>query len=178
MATTLGQWLHLQEILQPYLQQHPDTTKQIWKSQCTARVKFFTWLVLIDRLNTKTMLSKRHIEVHGDDLCVMCTTGADETIDHCSLLVPLQICAGTKSTSIGISHLAWKTDSSKEHKTMEWTSIAAWEIWKIQNDKKFNRGNPSVDKWFCNFKSQSLLQSIRFNTDLRSAFCFWLDAFS
>ena len=106
--------------------QTPPIFKQIWKSQCTARVKFFTWLVLIDRLNTKTMLSKIHIEVHGDDLCVMCTTGADETIDHCSLLVPLQICAGTKSTSTGISHLAWKTDSSKEHKTMDWTS--SWKL--------------------------------------------------
>jgi len=33
--------------------------KIIWKSRCTPRVKFFAWLVLVDRLNTKTMLRRR-----------------------------------------------------------------------------------------------------------------------
>jgi len=32
--------------------------KVIWKSRCTPRVKFFAWLILVDRLNTKTMLQR------------------------------------------------------------------------------------------------------------------------
>jgi hypothetical protein len=56
--------------------------------------------------------------------------------------------------------------------------IAAWELWKVRNDKTFNRHEPTVSRWFCNFKRQSLLHSARFMTDLRSSFCFCLDAFS
>jgi hypothetical protein len=56
--------------------------------------------------------------------------------------------------------------------------MAAWELWKLRNDKILNRGTPSLAKWFNNFKNQCLLQSIRFKSDLRSTFCYWLDAFS
>jgi hypothetical protein len=45
-------------------------------------IRFFTWLVCVDRLNTETMLTRRHINVHDDELCVMCETGGLETINH------------------------------------------------------------------------------------------------
>ena len=32
----------------------------IWKSCCILKTKFFAWLVIMDRLNTKDMLIKRH----------------------------------------------------------------------------------------------------------------------
>jgi len=32
----------------------------IWKAKCTPRIKFFAWLVLVDRLNTKDMLRRCH----------------------------------------------------------------------------------------------------------------------
>jgi hypothetical protein len=40
------------------LQPHISTT-WLWKSKCTPRVKFFGWLVLVDRLNTRNMLRRR-----------------------------------------------------------------------------------------------------------------------
>jgi hypothetical protein len=60
----------------------------------------------------------------------------------------------------------------------EATLIGAWELWKLRNDKVFQRRNPTPNMWLSNFKSQCLLQSIRCKEDLRSAFCVWLDAFS
>jgi len=69
------------------LECHP-ICKSIWKSKCTTRVKFFAWLLLVDRLNTKTMLTRKHIFVHNDDLCVMCSIGAVETIDHLFFTCP------------------------------------------------------------------------------------------
>jgi hypothetical protein len=42
------------------IQAHP-IFKSVWKSRCTPRVKFFILLILVDRLNTKTMISRRHI---------------------------------------------------------------------------------------------------------------------
>ena len=65
--------------------------KHTWfsrQTKCTKRIKFFIWLILVDRLNTKTILIRRHIHVHNDDHCVMCTAGVDETIDHLFFLCP------------------------------------------------------------------------------------------
>ena len=55
--------------------------------------------------------------------------------------------------------------------------IAAWEVWKLRNDKIFNRRSPSLHLWFCNFKNQCVSHSVRFKEDLKSSFCVWLDAF-
>jgi hypothetical protein len=56
--------------------------------------------------------------------------------------------------------------------------LAAWEFWKVRNDRVFNRRDHSLDIWFANLKFQCIAQSIRFKVDLRSAFCAWLDAIS
>jgi len=34
----------------------PPTFTWIWKSKCTPRLKFFAWLIVTGRLNTKAML--------------------------------------------------------------------------------------------------------------------------
>jgi hypothetical protein len=62
--------------------------RRIWKSKCTPRVKFFAWLVLVDRLNTKIMLTRCHIGEIDDDLCVMCDTGSEETMEHLFFTCP------------------------------------------------------------------------------------------
>lgn len=56
--------------------------KMIWKSNWSLRIKFFTWHVMMDRPNTKTMLTRRHIGACDDDFCVMCDTGAEQNIEH------------------------------------------------------------------------------------------------
>lgn len=61
----------------------------------TPRVKFFAWLILLDRLNTKNMLARRNFNVNTknifarrnfnvqtDNTCVLCDDGMGETIDH------------------------------------------------------------------------------------------------
>lgn len=56
--------------------------KVIWRSRCTPRIKFFAWLILVDRLNTKTMLQRRHLNIQGTPICVMCSLGEQETTEH------------------------------------------------------------------------------------------------
>jgi hypothetical protein len=60
---------------------HP-VYKMLWKSSCTPRINFFVWFILVDRLNTKTMLRRRRLHIEGDVLCVLCDTGLEEDIDH------------------------------------------------------------------------------------------------
>jgi hypothetical protein len=56
--------------------------KALWKSSCIPRIKFYAWLILVDRLNTKTMLRRRHINIQDDALCMLCDIGLEEDIDH------------------------------------------------------------------------------------------------
>jgi hypothetical protein len=158
--------------------------KIVWKSKCIPRIKFFAWLILVDRLNTKDMLRRRHFHVLGGTACIMCNTGEQETIVHLFFECPFAISCWAK---LGIN---WDTNQHLFDRLIETRSTqnvpclteailtAAWELWKVRNDKVFQRHEPTLQRWIANFKSQCLLQSVRFKHDLRSAFCVWLDSFS
>ena len=44
----------------------------IWKSKCQSKHKFFAWLLLHDRLNTKDMLQRQNWNVTDNHSCVLC----------------------------------------------------------------------------------------------------------
>jgi len=165
------------------LDAHP-AYKIVWRSRCTPRVKFFAWLVLVDRLNTKTMLQRRHLNIQGDAMCVMCDAREEETLDH--LFFECQFAKECWATiqidwDVSLSLLDRYTQAREAHTIpffTEATLIAAWELWKVRNDKVFQRRDPTPSLWLSNFINQCNLQSIRFKDDLRSSFCVWLDAFS
>lgn len=48
----------------------------------TPRVKFFVWLILLDRLNTKSTVVRRNLHIQSNSFCVLCFDWEDETIDH------------------------------------------------------------------------------------------------
>ena len=52
----------------------------IWKASCIPRIKYFSWLILVDRLNTKDMLQRRHCNVQDDDRYVLCPLGVTEDL--------------------------------------------------------------------------------------------------
>jgi hypothetical protein len=54
----------------------------IWKSSCIMRHKFFAWLMLNDRVNTRDMLQRRHWKVTEDTHCVLCPARIYEDIIH------------------------------------------------------------------------------------------------
>jgi hypothetical protein len=47
-------------------------SKMIWKSKCMSKHKFFAWLILHDRINTKDMLIQRQWKVTDNNDCVLC----------------------------------------------------------------------------------------------------------
>lgn len=50
----------------------PITILWIWKSNCIPRIKFFSWLLLNDKLNTRNMLRRRN-KFLEDYSCIMCS---------------------------------------------------------------------------------------------------------
>jgi hypothetical protein len=158
--------------------------KLVWKSRCTPRVKFFAWLVLVDRLNTKAMLRRRHLNTQDDLYCVLCNASIEEDIEHLFFSCPFaQQCWSALSFSWDTTlPLQERFLKEKEAQGLpfftEAALIGAWELWKLRNDKIFQRRDPTPVLWLANFKNQCFAQSVRFKDDLRSSFCFWLDAFS
>ena len=56
--------------------------KWIWKSACMLKFKFFAWILLSDRLNTKDLLQRRHWHVTNDFSCVLCVGNHHEDRLH------------------------------------------------------------------------------------------------
>jgi hypothetical protein len=55
--------------------------KWIWKSCCLSKQKFFFWLLLLDRLNTKDLMTRKHFYVE-DSCCVICDDEPNESLLH------------------------------------------------------------------------------------------------
>lgn len=55
--------------------------KWIWKCSCTLKFKVFGWLLLMDRLNTRDKMQRRHWNIQ-DDTCVMCHSACREDRVH------------------------------------------------------------------------------------------------
>ena len=54
----------------------------MWKSCCTMSIKMFAWLVIMDRVNTKDMIQRRHWRIEDGPKCVLCRAGSLEDRNH------------------------------------------------------------------------------------------------
>jgi hypothetical protein len=59
----------------------------LWKSSCQARHKFFFWLLLHDRLNTRNLLRRKQFIIQSYS-CVILNCNQEETLQHLFLTCP------------------------------------------------------------------------------------------
>lgn len=88
----------------------PITFSWIWKFKCTPRLKFFAWLILVDRLNTKMMLQRRHFYVQPNTLCIMCQDQAEEDFNHLVFGCPFVVACWQKIGSTWNGNVEIKAD--------------------------------------------------------------------
>jgi hypothetical protein len=89
--------------------QSPSPFRWIWNSSCSNKIKIFTWLLLMDRLNVRNILKRKKQKLEGNNYnCPMCSMGREETTFLLFFHAPLVNNAGATSTSTG---------------TLTWTSI-------------------------------------------------------
>jgi hypothetical protein len=115
----------------------------LWKSKCTPTVKFFCWLVLSDRLNSKNMLKRRHFIINSEYQCLMCTYPLEKTTEHMIFHCPfshncLQVLGMNWQTS-GNRLQIFEEGKTRWHKPlfMELFMLASWNIWKQRNKMLF-----------------------------------------
>jgi queuine/archaeosine tRNA-ribosyltransferase len=65
----------------------------IWDSKCIPKIKFFSWLLFNDRLNTRNILKKKKVLDEGYN-CALCHSGCEETMEHLFLTAPLLSAGG------------------------------------------------------------------------------------
>jgi hypothetical protein len=63
----------------------------IWKTKCIPRIKFFSWLLLNDRLNTRNILRRRRKVLDEGYNCVMCHNSEEETDAHLLFSCPAAV---------------------------------------------------------------------------------------
>lgn len=154
----------------------------IWKSKCIPRLKFFAWLVLVDRLNTKVMLRRRNFTVEPDMFCVMCNDKVEKDLKHLFFDCPFATLCWQK---IGFQWqvmddlydtLARMKNTLQLPYFMEIFIIAAWEIWNLRNGKIFDANNVTLNLWTVRLKEQITCHMHRVREHLKLIVLQWLDS--
>jgi hypothetical protein len=61
----------------------PCSFNWIWQSKLNMKIKVFGWLLLMDRVNTKELLDRKHcIPLNATAYCLTCGVNARETREH------------------------------------------------------------------------------------------------
>jgi hypothetical protein len=114
-------------------------------------MKLFSWLILMDKLNTRNMLRRRQYILDSGYNCLMCHTPPAETIEHLLFHCPFsQACWATLN-------ITWQQHGRRlqivEQAKLQWTRpmfmevfiVGAWSIWKKRNKLLFNNITPDLD---------------------------------
>jgi hypothetical protein len=162
--------------------QAPKVYHWIWKSSCQMSIKFFVWMILKDRLNTRDMLQRRHWRVTDETHCVMCSLHAHEDRVHlffeCNFSQRvwnyLQI-AWASGDDVQAIVQAAKASFGKPF-FMEVVATACRQIWLLRNAKIFRHERPTFAKWKSNFVHNIFLLRYRIKAKYLDGFTEWINS--
>ena len=152
----------------------------IWKSSCTMKIKVFAWMLIMDRLNTKDMVDRRHWHLEDGVNCVLCPLQTRETRDHlffnCNFSVRvwnyLQI---DWSSGDSMAHLVLNARRSfRKPFFTEVVFIACWNIWIIRNAKVFRHERARFNKWRSAFIHDISLMQYRVKAAYKDDLLRWI----
>lgn len=122
--------------------------------------RFFAWLLLNDRLNTRNMLRRRNKFLDEWYNCALCSDGVEETFEHlffyCSRAIGRWFSIGLSwSDHVDIHQKIYEAKQEFAYPFfMEIFLIGAWCIWKERYDMIFNNKAPSIARWKSAFKEE------------------------
>jgi hypothetical protein len=152
----------------------------IWKSCCLPKHKFFFWLLLMDRLNTKDLMTRKHFYVESTD-CVLCQNDLYEDMIH------LFFQCDFSQTFWWRLGMEWDTDLSlidmlidgKQRNNSiyfkEAMIIGCWTIWIHRNKFIFDNAPICQDRCFAMFRESFALIMYRAKPSLKDGMQQWLD---
>jgi hypothetical protein len=160
----------------------PAPFRWIWKTKCMPKIKFFAWLLLSDRLNTRDILRRRGKHLEEGYACPLCHDNVDETMLHlffeCSSVTTRWYMIGIQWS---VQHNVFQMLEQKKAQLnipcfMDLFMIAAWCIWKERNDFVFNGKPPSSADWKLRFVNEVKLHFCRFKPFFQHVISLWLNS--
>jgi hypothetical protein len=158
----------------------PKVYEWIWKSSCMMKTKVFAWLLLVDRLNTKDLLKRRHWQVTDVYHCELCPLHAYEDRIHlffeCNFSLRiwnyLQFdWRANDDLQMVIAHA--RKEFAKPF-FMEVLMLACWNIWILRNAKIFRGERPTFARWKAGFLHDVWLLRHRIKVKYRDKFLDWI----
>jgi hypothetical protein len=160
----------------------PAPFSWIWRAKSMPKIKIFTWLLLVDRLNTRDMLRRRGKHLEEGYYCVLCPDQSIETSRHlffeCSSSVARWFAIGIQwEQHDDVFHMIQhQRDTHTGPYFMDLFMISAWCIWKERNDFIFNFKNPSLANWKQRFKNEVKLHLSRLPSSKHGLVMNWLNS--
>jgi hypothetical protein len=161
-------------------EQHtPPHFSWIWKSSCQARHKFFFWLLLHDRLNTRNLLGRKNFNLQTY-ICVNCGTNQEETLFHLFWSCPFasacwnHICPQRVRYPSLLENISEIRDKLKVPFSMDIVILGSWSIWIIRNNKIFNDQEPRFNAWRVIYKQELEMLRYRMKKKHADIFSNWL----
>ena len=131
----------------------------LWKSSNLGNHKFFFWLLLRDRLNTRHMLRRKHM--HLDDYtCALCNTSLEETSHHLFFQCPFsKECWDSIDIhwELSLPPLDMLITARRDFGISIFREIlitACWVLWKTRNAAIFDNVQPQLATWKIQLKEE------------------------
>jgi hypothetical protein len=66
----------------------------IWKSKTLPKLNVFSWLIMVDRINTKDIMLRKHWQINSGSACILFQGNVLKNRDHLFLIVSLRLIVG------------------------------------------------------------------------------------
>jgi hypothetical protein len=130
----------------------PPHFNWLWKSSCQARHKFFFWLLIHDRLNTRNLLGRKQMHLQSYNYATL-DCQQEETVLHLFWECPFAmkcwdfICPQRTHGLTALDSISNINTNLNLPFSMEIIVLAAWSIWILRNEKIFNNIQPLFKTW-------------------------------
>lgn len=159
--------------------QHTEPVyKWCWKSYCQPKHKVFCWLLIKDRLNTRNMLRRKHMNLQTYN-CEFCTNATEETLQHLFWECPFaqQYWGSLNLQTVPQGNTFDNVEALKIQLQSQFFMIViilmAWTIWKARNEMIFNNNQMSMQQCKCFFQRQIRSVALRVKDSLSEAYEQW-----
>ncbi|CAN6228096.1 unnamed protein product [Urochloa humidicola] len=154
----------------------------IWSNHAPPRVRFFTWLLVNDRIQSRANLHRK--SVLDDDSCELCN-GDSETANHIMFRCPgasafwhslgVQIPDGQTT---GALHLLPRPALIPAEHFNTFVLLCCWQLWKRRNEKVFRGTTTTRQQLLLLCREEARLWSCRLPRATKSVSNAWCSLFS
>jgi hypothetical protein len=112
----------------------------------------FSWLLLLDRLNTRNLLGRKHFHLPSY-ACATSQCAGEETLIHLCWTCPfVEVCWNYVCPTRGRNLSVLESIEDLKNKihlpfAMDMIIIAAWSIWIVRNNMIFQNKRPTFTSW-------------------------------